>query len=511
MLAIERRVEQEHVPDLSALDPKHAAKRPTLSIAEGAAEQRALRHLVRNREQRAGQPVRCESSRGGAAMSAAPEMTPRFGRRAQAQAALQAANQALAQLPPTPDEFKQHAKTMERQAAAAASKTQQEEEKAERLARQVQQLYAELQRKDREIARLSSEKMQVDDRYRKAELERINAELGQKQSGAKPPMDEAISALCLVVDAGPRFEKELKDFVVSKVEAKRLMDMRRDMQALNPFNQQRKEKDSMKDEVLKRVRDVVYRKGVEIRRVFRQLDEDKTGVLDHEQFRTGLNKMGAYVSDEEWEILLDVVDVNRDGMIQYIEFAETMKVNDVQMSFLAGPAPYANAQEWHGKAHDKQDRQGRGGNLQVGGAAAQVQVRTEAKTGYGLGLLPKHDVLRRLAEQIELKHKQVGRAFMAYDTDKDGSIDRSEFKHMLHDIGIHLNEQEFTKLMRRIDKNDDGSVDLVEWWKQFHTEATSGMPGAAGGIAGASWHMENDHKHEARGMHKAHGLDPFAD
>ena len=42
-------------------------------------------------------------------MSAAPEMTPRFGRRAQAQAALQAANQALAQLPPTPDEFKQHA------------------------------------------------------------------------------------------------------------------------------------------------------------------------------------------------------------------------------------------------------------------------------------------------------------------------------------------------------------------------------------------------------------------
>jgi hypothetical protein len=50
LLAIERRVEQEHVPDLSALDPKHAAKRPTLSIAEGAAEQRALRHVVRNRE-----------------------------------------------------------------------------------------------------------------------------------------------------------------------------------------------------------------------------------------------------------------------------------------------------------------------------------------------------------------------------------------------------------------------------------------------------------------------------
>ena len=78
---------------------------------------------------------------------------------------------------------------------------------------------------------------------------------------------------------------------------------------------------------MQRVRDVVYRKGTEIRQVFHQLDDDKSGYLDHHQFRFGLNKMGAYISDEEWEILLDVVDNNRDGKIQYIEFAETMKVN----------------------------------------------------------------------------------------------------------------------------------------------------------------------------------------
>ena len=101
---------------------------------------------------------------------------------------------------------------------------------------------------------------------------------------------------------------------------------------------------------------------------------------------------------------------------------------------------------------------------------------------------------------------------MMYDTDKDGSIDRSEFRHMLNDIGLLLNDQEFNKLMKRIDKNDDGSVDLVEWWRQFHTEATSGMPGAAGGIAGASWHVDADNKREARGVHKSNrNLDKFAD
>ncbi len=441
-------------------------------------------------------------------------MTPRFGRRAQAQAALQAANQALAELPPTPDEFKQHAKTMERQAQAAIAKTQQQEEKAERLARQVQQLYAELQRKDRELARLTTEKMQLDEKIRKAELERLNAELGKGKGAEGTPLEDAIEALVLVANAGPTFERQLNDFVRTKMDEKRMAELRKQMQSYNPFNQ-KEDRMSMKDKVLTRVRDVVYRKGIEIRRVFRQLDEDKTGHLDHEQFRVGLNKMGAYLSDDEWEVLLDVVDINRDGKIQYIEFAETMKVNDVQMSFLAGPAPYAG--EWHGKAEDKHDKKMLKGNIAVGAGfkfAQPERERTQHQEGYGLGMLPKHDILRRLAEAIELKHKNLGRAFMMYDKDKNGVLDRSEFRLMLADMGILLGETDFNKLMKRIDRDDDGSVDLIEWWKQFYDEAKSGLPGAAGGIAGASWHLGSDQRpKEVRGVIRAHKnpLDPFED
>jgi Ca2+-binding EF-hand superfamily protein len=444
---------------------------------------------------------------------ASAEMTPRFGRRAQAQAALQAANQALADLPPTPDEFKQHAKTMERHAQAAQVKTQQQEEKADRLARQVQQLYADLQRKDRELSRLQAEKMQLDEKFRKAEVERLNAELGKGRGAEGTPLEGAIEALVMVADAGPTFEKQLNDFVRAKMDEKRVAELRKQMQAYNPFNQ-KEDKIPMKDKVMTRVRDVVYRKGVEIRRVFRQLDEDKTGHLDHQQFRVGLNKMGAYLSDEEWEVLLDVVDLNRDGKIQYIEFAETMKVNDVQMSFLAGPAPFAGA--WHGKAQDQHDRKNLKGQIAIGGDVKfgePERERTQVKEGYGLGMLPKHDILRRLAEAIELKHTNLGRAFMAYDKDKNGVLDKSEFRQMLGDMGILLGENDFNKLMKRIDKDDDGSVDLIEWWKQFYDEAKSGLPGAAGGIAGASWHLGNQAVKEARGIKKAHkhALDPFAD
>ena len=76
-----------------------------------------------------------------------------------------------------------------------------------------------------------------------------------------------------------------------------------------------------------------------------------------------------------------------------------------------------------------------------------------------MNLLPKHDILRRLAELIELKHRnvsashcspprllsvqdaerrclQMGRAFMQYDKNRDGSIDRDEFRQMLNDMGL---------------------------------------------------------------------------
>ena len=306
-------------------------------------------------------------------------LTPRFGRRAQAQAALKAANQALADLPPTPDEFKQQYRTMQRATAAQAAKTQAQEEKADRLAQQVQSLFAQLQAKDREIERVTNEKREFEDKWRKAEVARVQSEVGGKQGSVlgDSALDQAMASVCVVANLGPKFERELKDFVESKVEAKRLVDMRKEMSRLNPFGQLQGRQEKSKtaqEEVLQRVRDVVYRKGTEIRFVFRALDEDKSGSLSHEEFRIGLQKMGAYLSDDEWELLLDVVDVNRDGEVQYIEFAETMKVNDIQMSFLAGPAPYANAQEWHGKVEaaggkaNKLDREGRGGQLMVGGA-----------------------------------------------------------------------------------------------------------------------------------------------
>ena len=162
-------------------------------------------------------------------------------------------------MPPTPDEFRMHAKTMERHAEAAEKKTQQQEEKADRLARQVQQLYGELQRKDRELTRLSAEKMALEERIRKAELDRLNAELGHNKGPEGTPLEEAMDALVLVANAGPKFEEQLKDFVRAKMDEKRMAQLRKEMAAFNPFGQ-KNERRTVQERVLSHVRDVVYRK-----------------------------------------------------------------------------------------------------------------------------------------------------------------------------------------------------------------------------------------------------------
>jgi hypothetical protein len=163
--------------------------------------------------------------------------SPRFGRRAAAAAALQAANEALNELPPTPDEMRQQKAEMQRAVQSEAWRRQDAESKADSLATQVQQLFGELQRKDREIAAVTRSKAEIEERWRVSEVERAKAALGpQGAAAAADDTDAVIRSLALAVDAGPKFEEELREFVFAKQDERRLVLVREKMRDLNPFS-----------------------------------------------------------------------------------------------------------------------------------------------------------------------------------------------------------------------------------------------------------------------------------
>ena len=61
----------------------------------------------------------------------------------------------------------------------------------------------------------------------------------------------------------------------------------------------------------------------EIRRIFRELDEDGSGVLNKEELRVGLPKLSSKMPDlngENFDQMFEVMDADQDGSISYSEF-----------------------------------------------------------------------------------------------------------------------------------------------------------------------------------------------
>jgi uncharacterized protein YbcV (DUF1398 family) len=89
-------------------------------------------------------------------------------------------------------------------------------------------------------------------------------------------------------------------------------------------------------DILQQVAEKVEQKSSNVRVVFRNFDEDKSGVIDYEEFRRGLAHLGIALSDRDFQQLLAVVDNDRSGSIDYNEFVEDLKSNDMQSGGMFG-------------------------------------------------------------------------------------------------------------------------------------------------------------------------------
>jgi len=80
-----------------------------------------------------------------------------------------------------------------------------------------------------------------------------------------------------------------------------------------------------------------------------------------------------------------------------------------------------------------------------------------------LRLLPKHDPLVQLQAKIELKSKDIGRVFRQFDEDKDGFIAPDEFRKGLSNIGFHVDDAQFTQLLKAVDVDGSGQIEYNEF------------------------------------------------
>ena len=62
-------------------------------------------------------------------------------------------------------------------------------------------------------------------------------------------------------------------------------------------------------------------------------------------------------------------------------------------------------------------------------------------------------------QQIE----EIYNAFIVFDKDKSGSIDKGELKDALKAMGVHLKKTEVDDLMVEMDKDGSGTIDKDEF------------------------------------------------
>lgn len=155
-----------------------------------------------------------------------------------------------------------------------------------------------------------------------------------------------------------------------------------------------------------------------LREMFRAMDADKSGTITYEELKAGLMKMGAHVTEDEVQRLLDSADVDGDHMIDYGEFfAATLHLSRVEKdeNLLAA------------FMHFDQD---------------------------GNGTITK-DELARVCEELHIEHADIEDMISKADLDNDGQIDYHEFVAMMRakqevsgirSYSIGRNRQELQKL-----------------------------------------------------------------
>jgi len=179
----------------------------------------------------------------------------------------------------------------------------------------------------------------------------------------------------------------------------------------------------------------------EIRKAFRNLDQDCSGSIGPPEFRRLLERYGITMDEAEFVKFFRRFDPDGGGEVEYDEFVRYFggEIQGVEDGGMA--AELLNRKEFDPKNFVKAQR------------------RNEGMTAEAAEKL----LMTKFAEQFS----EARKAFRSMDYDHSGAIGPEEFKRLIARYSIYMEDDEFQKLYTKIDPDGTGEIEYNEFIGYF--------------------------------------------
>ena len=230
---------------------------------------------------------------------------------------------------------------------------------------------------------------------------------------------------------------------------------------------------------------ISFSSATDVKRAFRQFDQNGDGHLDRNEFKKLLASSGKNVSDQEAMALFSQGDVDGDGVIDINEFVRLMfpaantalsklqqqfkSLNDVKAAFRR----FDTDGDGHISRNELRQVMSSFSDAEVDAVFALGDKDQSGAIDYQefIGMMVPNTgvILRRIASQFN-SINAVKEGFKRIDANRDGSISRQELKQ-----GLHLNDEELSVVFALGDLDGDGEISMAEFIPLMSPNAASSM------------------------------------
>ena len=202
---------------------------------------------------------------------------------------------------------------------------------------------------------------------------------------------------------------------------------------------------------------------------------NKDGFIDEDELRKVMKREN--VSEEELDEMIDEIDKNGDGRIEYAEFVKifSMIETDDNSSICTFHSKRENLRAKFEEIDKNSD-----GFIDKEELRAKIKQEGEDLTEDKLRILISYgddngdgkidfDEFVKMHSEITMDVTQMmERAFRTFDLDKNGFIDSEEFRKIMKTLDSDFSEEKFEKMMKECDSDGNGQIDYAEFIKVWN-------------------------------------------